>query len=300
MHNMVSVIIPTYKRSEQLGRAIKSVLNQTYPYFEIIIVDDNDSDSVYRKQTECFMERYKNDSRIIYIKHHHNLNGAAARNTGIKNAQGKYVTFLDDDDFYLNEKLEKQVDFLEKNMQYDAVYCWRNQRGEDVKYFKSGDLSEEILLESFSPTTPSLMFRKESLVKLNGFNERYRRHQDYELLLRFFQQGKIGVVKNVLLVIGENGGENIPKACEFEILKQQYLKEFESYIESLSKNNKVLKRKVYAKQYFDLVIAFLKEKKLLKALKYYFKALIKNFSFTQNQLKKTMQLHCQNKRNKKN
>lgn len=116
---IVSVIIPTYKGSSALNRAIDSVLCQSYKEIEIIVVDDNDPTSDERKNTEALMSRYIGDKRIRYIKHQRNSNGAVARNTGITAATGKYIAFLDDDDYYLPNRIEKSVRYLETNR--DAV-----------------------------------------------------------------------------------------------------------------------------------------------------------------------------------
>src|SRR5690625_1857772 len=113
---LVSVIIPTYKRPRMLTRALKSVLMQTYKNIEVIIVDDNDENSEYRKQTINFMKEYKSNPIIKYIKHKKNKGGSEARNTGIYKATGKYISFLDDDDEYMPTKIEKQVKkFKESN-----------------------------------------------------------------------------------------------------------------------------------------------------------------------------------------
>lgn len=119
---MVTVIIPTYKRAKYIERAIQSVLNQTYQDFEIIVVDDNDANTEDRKHMEQIMKKYEENRKIQYIKHEKNKNGAAARNTGITLAKGKYISFLDDDDYYMATRLEKLVQVLEKNYNYNAAY----------------------------------------------------------------------------------------------------------------------------------------------------------------------------------
>ena len=106
---MVSVIIPTYKRYNMLPRAIASVLSQTYSNIQIVVVDDNNPDTEYRKKTEALMEQYALDERVKYVKHSKNANGSVARNTGIKSSDGEIVAFLDDDDFFYPEKIEKQI-----------------------------------------------------------------------------------------------------------------------------------------------------------------------------------------------
>ncbi len=115
MNPTVSVIIPTYNRANLVSRAIKSVLNQTYQDFEIIVVDDCSEDN-----TEEIVKSF-NDSRIRYIKHKKNKGGSAARNTGIKRARGKYIAFLDDDDEWLPSKLEKQIMLFEKLSKHYGV-----------------------------------------------------------------------------------------------------------------------------------------------------------------------------------
>jgi len=98
----VSVIIPTYNRAHLVGRAIRSVLNQTYQDFEIIVVDDCSTDN-----TEEIVKGF-NDHRIRYMRHDRNRGGSAARNTGIKASQGKYIAFLDSDDEWLLKKAESR------------------------------------------------------------------------------------------------------------------------------------------------------------------------------------------------
>ena len=103
----VSVIIPTYNRAHLVGRAIRSVLNQTYQDFEIIVVDDGSTDN-----TEEVVKSF-NDPRIRYIRHEKNRGGSAACNTGIRAARGEYIAFQDSDDEWLPEKLEKQMQVFE-------------------------------------------------------------------------------------------------------------------------------------------------------------------------------------------
>jgi glycosyltransferase involved in cell wall biosynthesis len=106
----VSIIIPTCNRAHLLPRAIKSVLAQTFQDFEIVIVDDASKD-----QTEEVVNGFASDERIRYIKHERNKGSSAARNSGIKASRGEFIAFLDDDDEYLPEKLEKQVAALKQN-----------------------------------------------------------------------------------------------------------------------------------------------------------------------------------------
>ena len=89
MKNKVSIIIPVYNASNSIEKCIDSVESQTYKNIEIIVVDDNEPDSIYRKDNENMLKEFIEENKVIYIKHPKNMNGAAARNTGIKKAKGK-------------------------------------------------------------------------------------------------------------------------------------------------------------------------------------------------------------------
>lgn len=106
---LVSVIIPTYARSQYICRAIDSVLNQTYKNIEVIVVDDNGENTENQLATFQTLKSYIDKEQITYITHKTNRNGSAARNTGIFNAKGEYICLLDDDDEFFPEKVEKQV-----------------------------------------------------------------------------------------------------------------------------------------------------------------------------------------------
>ena len=117
---LVSVIITTYHNEAYLSRAVKSVLHQTYPAVELIVVDDNQPGTDERRATEAVMEKYP---RAVYLKHPENRNGAAARNTGIRAAKGKYIAFLDNDDIYFSTHIACCVRELEDHPDCGAVLC---------------------------------------------------------------------------------------------------------------------------------------------------------------------------------
>lgn len=105
----VSVILATYNRGHLLQRSLASVLNQTYRNLEVIVVDDGSTDRI-RQTVSPF-----DDPRVIYLRHSRNRGAAASRNTGVLRSTGKYIAFQDDDDEWLPEKLEKQLEILEKS-----------------------------------------------------------------------------------------------------------------------------------------------------------------------------------------
>ncbi|HOC97311.1 MAG TPA: glycosyltransferase family 2 protein, partial [Candidatus Pacearchaeota archaeon] len=115
----VSVIIPTYNGSNTILRAVHSVLNHTYSNFELIVVDDCSKDNTFE------VVKSIEDERVKVLRHRNNKGGSAARNTGIKEAKGEYIAFLDDDDEWLSEKVEKQVKYLRSkdSSLYKGVVC---------------------------------------------------------------------------------------------------------------------------------------------------------------------------------
>ena len=117
---LVSVIITTYRNEALLPRAIGSVLHQTYRNLELIVVDDNDPQSDSRRATEAVMAGYPS---VLYLRHPENRNGAAARNTGIRAAKGKYIAFLDNDDLYFSGHIAQCVEALERCPDRACVLC---------------------------------------------------------------------------------------------------------------------------------------------------------------------------------
>ena len=266
----VSVIIPTYKNRGGVVRSIQSVLEQDYLGLkEIIVVDDNAPESEYRKDTEKLMCQFSNTPKVIYIKHPENRNGAAARNTGIKASRGEYIAFLDDDDKYLPGKLKKQVAYLNDHPEYDAVYCQALRKGKEHKRsFYQGDATKQMLLLETFMQTSLLMFRREALLSIQGFDEGFRRHQDYDVMLRFFHKGyKIGCLPEPLVEIGINDGENIPSGKKLEEMKSFFFDKFMPYIDEINKEEKGFKNKVLAKHYAGVFLNHVKHKEIKMAIK---------------------------------
>lgn len=245
----VSVIIPTYKSDKTLRRAIDSVLSQTYTNIEVVVADDNDPDTAERKSTEALMEQYRGNERVIYKKHEKNKNGSAARNTAFRASTGDLIAFLDDDDYFLPQKTEKQVAFLEEHPEFGGCYCWREQYGEEVCGRFEGDLSYQLLSLDFTPYTSCVMIRREYYLALNGFDESYYRHQDFEFLLRFFEKYRMGYVPSVGVVISTNGVNNVPKGEKLYAIKEHFFQQFAPTIDAVTKGNKKQKQYIYCNHF---------------------------------------------------
>ncbi len=110
MNELVSIIMPSYNTAKFISETIESVSAQTYPNWELIIVDDCSTDD-----TDAVVRPYLVDDRIRYIKNEKNSGAAVSRNRALREAKGKWVAFLDSDDLWFPEKLEKQISFMKKN-----------------------------------------------------------------------------------------------------------------------------------------------------------------------------------------
>ncbi len=196
---LVSVIIPTYNQEKYIKKTLESVLSQTFKSIEIIVVDDGSTD-----ETAEIVNSF-NEPRIIYIWQK-NKGPAAARNTGIKRAQGKYIAFLDADDLWLREKLERQINFMEKNSEIGLLGtgCYEiNHKGEMMskKIFPTKNKILKKILIRYNPfIQSSIMLKKEIFDKKEGYNESFPQSEDYELWLRIAKNYKIANLPEYLVM----------------------------------------------------------------------------------------------------
>lgn len=173
-----------------MARAIRSVVNQTYKNLEIIVVDDNDGNDEYRIATQRKLKGEFGNESLIYIEHSCNKGLPAARNSGIQVARGEYIAFLDDDDEWLPQKLEKQIALFQSlSDKYGVVSCGWNLIHSVNHYSKSvfpnfrGDLSNRLAVNHFSPPS-MILVKKHFLEKVNGFDEEFKWREDVELYYR--------------------------------------------------------------------------------------------------------------------
>ena len=198
---LVSIVIPTYNSAEFLPEAIDSVLKQTYPHKEIIVVDDGSTDN-----TESLVQSYSN--QIIYLKKK-NQGPASARNFGIKESRGNFIAFLDADDYWLPEKLSDQVEFFALNPEIKIVHtnAWIMEETETifpvfVNYKpSSGKIFKELFLKN-RINLLTVMLKRECFNVIKGFDESRELIglEDYELWLRMSRKFKIGYLDRILAV----------------------------------------------------------------------------------------------------
>jgi glycosyltransferase involved in cell wall biosynthesis len=185
----VSLVIATYNRAPLIGRAIQSVLDQTYRDFELIIVDDGSADN-----TEEAIRPF-DDKRIVYIRHEKNKGEAAARNTGINAATGEYVAFQDSDDESIPERLEKQIKVFEKESpQLGIVYTsmYRIDKEGTKTLFKSPTIMPEdglvyrraLAYQVENIGIGTALVRRDCFNMVGMFDEQLRYYVDLEFFIR--------------------------------------------------------------------------------------------------------------------
>lgn len=193
---LVSVIVTTYNRFELLCSAIDSILTQTYSNIEIIVVDDCSTDATENK-IENFI------GQIKYVRNDKNIGLSASRNVGISVSSGTYISFLDDDDEILPQKVALQVELFNENKSADVVYCGAIRRYKDYFVYKYPSLTGSIypeVLGGCPGTVHSLMIKKKCFDEVGLFDERLEQFEDFDLWVRISKKYKFDFVDECLVV----------------------------------------------------------------------------------------------------
>jgi len=195
----ISVIIPTFNREKLLGKTLESVLNQTVKADEIIVIDDGSTDN-----TKKIVSNYQNE-RIIYI-YKKNSGVSSARNQGIKLASNDWLCFLDSDDIWENNKLEKQIEFHKKNPHIlfsntDELWMFN---GKIIKQKKHQHKPKGFCFEQNIPNTligaSTIMIHKKVLDEVGYFDEELIACEDYDLWLRILDKYELGLIDEKLII----------------------------------------------------------------------------------------------------
>ena len=264
----VSVIIPTLKRPALLKRAIDSVLGQSFQDFELIIISDGkDID------TDKIVSAYI-DVRIKYLKSIKSRGASAARNIGIKASKGRYIAFLDDDDEWLPNKLEKQF-LLIKNSPDDVglIYCWLEYflAEKSIKVLKpklKGNILPFMLDKQGIGNSSTLLIKKEIIEKVGYFDENLLRGNDGDFIRRISKYYKVDFFPEILVKIYiEHGYKRISESKDVKIIINVKLDRIEKFKPEYLK---------YPKQYSnilsDLAYYYFLDDQFIKALNYFFRA----------------------------
>lgn len=198
----VSVVMAVYNGEKYLKAAIKSILNQTYRDFEFIIINDGSRD-----RSLDIINEYLGDERIILINNFENKGLIYSLNKGIDKAKGKYIVRMDCDDISHKTRIEKQVEYMEKNLDVIVSGSGVNVIFEGIplyrKYIKGENDDETLKINSIfysSFTHPSVIIRKEYLIENKiKYEEKYKNAEDYRLWTRILANSKCGNIEEPLL-----------------------------------------------------------------------------------------------------
>jgi len=266
---LVSVVIPTYNRAGLLSRAVESVLNQTYPNFELIVMDDCSTDG-----TESVVKGFQ-DYRIRYIRHKKNQGAPIARNNGIKAAKGEYIAFQDSDDEWLPTKLEKEVNAFNSapsdlGVVYTSFWLVDNDKKTLVpsSHVKQTEGKiHDVLLEMNFVSLSSAIVKNECFTKVGMF-ENIPRFQDWELWLRISKHYRFKHLREPLVKVYRQS-DSISRNTDFLISARKYI--LSKYYDELSKNPKLL-----SKHYSNIGIFLCSKGDVKEGRKYFFKAVSVN------------------------
>lgn len=204
----VSVVVPTYERVASVRASLDSVLRQTMPDLEVIVVDDASTDGT------ADLVRAIPDERVRLIVHETNRGGNAARQTGIDAARGRWVAFLDSDDIWLETKLARQLERLESaGPDYGFCYTWYAVQLEDGTLLPprgtsvEGFARPEFLVGNVVGTFSTMCVAREVLDRIGGLDQGLPSCQDWDLVIRANRVTGVCVVPEVLVVYSHAGGD---------------------------------------------------------------------------------------------
>ncbi|MFH1640679.1 MAG: glycosyltransferase family A protein [Candidatus Omnitrophota bacterium] len=195
-----SVVIATYNRASFLSRAVRSALGQTFKDIEVIVVDDASTDNTPQVIADL------KDPRLIYLRHEKNKGAGGARNTGIRASRGEFIPFLDSDDEWMPDKLEKQISLFKRSSEeVGLVYCGHTSVIDKTKEVKTermptvrGHVAEAALRYCVTGGGSTYIIRKECFEKIGFFDEELPSLEDWELLMRLSQSYAFEFVPEIL------------------------------------------------------------------------------------------------------
>lgn len=215
----VSVVIPAFNREKTISKCLESVINQTYPVMEILVVDDGSTDN-----TRSIVMDYPSEKVSLLCQNH--KGAQAARNKGIINAKGEYIAFLDSDDEWLPQMMEKTVScFLNKGdncVVYSDCYVRLGNRQSSEKLRHCEGDSYAALLEKSGPTI-SMFVKKELLLKMGLLDEKVVAYQEWDMAIGLAQNADFIHVQEPLYIYNLHEGEAISKSGKKDILGYEYI-----------------------------------------------------------------------------
>lgn len=279
MNDLVSVIITTKNRASILKTAINCAINQTYRNLEILIVDDGSTDNTL----EVCQEYSKIDSRVIYkkIEYLNNKGGNHARNVGILACKGEYIAFLDDDDEWEIEKIEKQMNFLKYNPNFSLVctdfinrYIFNNKIYSYKSHIEPASEKKHYMVNGSVSITSTILVKKDAIIDIGMFDEELKAFQEVEMSYRIRQKYDIGFIPEPLIIYNHYCNDDsaaISNSVYKYLQSIEYVnKKYKFILDNL--DEKTLQDREYS-IYWDCVERSLRANKNKDARKYMKKAL---------------------------
>jgi glycosyltransferase involved in cell wall biosynthesis len=234
----ISVVMPTYNRAHFLGKAIDSVLSQTYGNFEVIVIDDNSEDN-----TRDLVKKY-NDERIKYVKNYENRGCGRARNQGIEIAKGDYITFLDSDDELFSTKFERQLEiFNVLPSEFGIIYCGfcyaSGKTGKIAKYIYpefSGNVYNHLLERNLFPIHAPII-KRECFQRCGMLDYTLPACEDWDIWIRIARYYAFAFVPDILAKYNIHGKQ---KSTEMESVIVARERIVEKYRRELDKRPRLL------------------------------------------------------------
>jgi len=194
----VSVLMPTYNIAEFLGKAIESILSQSFKDFEFVIVDDGSTDDSNR----ILAEYAKKDDRIRIIKNEQNKGIVYSLNRGLRECRGEYVARMDADDIALRDRLERQIAVMEADpntIVLGAALSYIDRSGKELGVVRRCSLDKSLIAQN-PILHPTVVFRR-AILEQHGLSylEKYRYAEDYFLWLQLSRLGKIDALDDIVL-----------------------------------------------------------------------------------------------------
>ncbi|PPR53565.1 MAG: Chondroitin synthase [Alphaproteobacteria bacterium MarineAlpha5_Bin6] len=272
MHNKVSIIIPAFNKYELTRITINSILNQTYKNIEIILVDDGSTDFTYKLK-----EEFNDSIKYIYTK---NNGASAARNIGILESKGDYLAFIDCDDIYEPEKIEKSIEVLKNNSSFDFIYSnvfFIDKKGNKINHDSytqnhpgSGSIGKRILLSDFTITNSTLVLKKSCLNSVSGFDENIFIAADRDFILRLALKFKAFYIPQKLTGYRIGSG-NTDK--NLDVMLKEFLYLIDKNIHHITDKSKNFKNRCYSNVYYNFAKKYASSNNMMLAKKYFIKSL---------------------------
>ncbi|MEM3486633.1 MAG: glycosyltransferase [Candidatus Methanomethyliaceae archaeon] len=263
----VSVIIPVYNGGNRVAEAIKSVLKQTYPNFELIVVDDGSRDNT------SAVVRSIQDERVMLLRHPNNRGICAARNTALAAASGEYIAFLDDDDIWEPTKLERQIELFRNNSNLGLIHTCAIDIYDNgmvlrrCSYYE-GNCYRKLLIRdgiiASSAIVPRYCFER-----VGYFDEDLRLYGDWDVWIKIAKDYQIGLVKEPLVRTRIRAGSlQHSEVSRCEMYRKRVLDKHWEEIERLG-----LRNKAYAWHYYSIGVQHLWKGEILEARKAFTRSL---------------------------